>query len=150
MRTITVALLFAVITSGVASAAGVDAIYTGFLSDSAIDGYDAVAYFTDGKPVKGSAEHTFEWKGATWRFATAEHKAQFEQEPDRYAPQYGGYCAYAVANGATAPGDPSVWRIVDGELYLNLSKSIQSEWEKHIPGFVRSADANWPRLLKGE
>ncbi len=64
--------------------------------------------------------------------------------------RYGGYCAYAVANGATAPGDPQVWRIVDGRLYLNVNKNIQSEWEKDIPGYIRSADANWPKLLKAE
>ena len=149
-RRIAMALAFAVLMGTAGRAAALDAINTGWLSNTAVDGYDPVAYFTDAKPVKGLAEHTVEWQGATWQFASAEHKTLFQQDPERYAPQYGGYCAYAVAKGGTAPGDPNVWKVVDGKLYLNVNKSIQSEWEQDIPGYVRRADANWPRLLKGE
>ena len=86
----------------------------------------------------------------TWRFASASNRERFEREPERYAPQYGGYCAYAVSYGSTAPGDPHAWKIVDGRLYLNVNARIQAEWEKDIPGHVRKADANWPRLLAGD
>lgn len=122
-------------------------VYTGVLSDLAADGYDVVAYFTDGKPVKGDAKFAMQWKGATWRFASAQHLAAFKANPDRYAPQYGGYCAWAVAHGYTAKGDPTQWRIVNGKLYLNYNADIQSKWVKDIPGHIRQGDANWPRVL---
>ncbi len=113
----------------------------------AIRGYDPVAYFSDGRPVEGSGEHSFEWKGATWRFASAENRKRFAADPQRYAPQYGGYCAYAVAHGTTAATDPEAWRIVDDKLYLNLDRDIQALWVEDISGFIRKADENWPMLL---
>ncbi len=129
------------------SARGVEPIYTGFLSSTALGGYDPVAYFSDRKPVEGSDEYVFEWKGVRWLFASAEHRETFQRDAEKFAPQYGGYCAYAVAHGGTAPGDPQVWKIVDGRLYLNVSETIQAEWEKDIPGYVRKADEKWPKLL---
>src|SRR5512135_2769630 len=87
----------------------------------AIRGYDPVAYFTESKPVEGSKQFTFEWQGATWRFASAANRDLFAKTPEKYAPQYGGYCAYAVSQGHTATIDPQRWRIVDGKLYLNYS-----------------------------
>jgi len=125
----------------------VDPVYTGRFSSTALGGYDAVAYFSEGKPVEGSAEFEYAWKGATWRFASAEHRDRFAADPEAYTPQYGGYCAYAVANGGTAPGDPQVWRIVDGKLYLNVNESVAERWSKDIPGYVAKADAAWPKLL---
>jgi YHS domain-containing protein len=116
------------------------------LGGLAVDGYDAVAYFTDGKPVAGSAAHQLEWNGATWRFASAEHRALFERDPERYAPRYGGYCAWAVAHGYTADADPEAWAIVDGKLYLNYSKRVQEKWSQDVPGHVARGDVNWPRL----
>ncbi len=113
----------------------------------AIRGYDPVAYFSDGRPVEGSGEHSFEWKGATWRFASAENRKRFAADPEHYAPQYGGYCAYAVAHGTTAATDPEAWRIVDDKLYLNLDRDIQALWVEDISGFIRKADENWPMLL---
>jgi len=113
----------------------------------AIGGYDAVAYFTDGKPVEGTSEFVTEWKGATWRFASAAHRDAFVAAPEKYAPQYGGYCAWAVAHDKTAGIDPEAWKIVDGKLYLNYSKSIQKQWEEDVPGYIKRGDANWPRLL---
>ena len=113
----------------------------------AIRGYDPVAYFSAGKPVEGSGEHSFEWKGATWRFASAENRKRFTADPSRYAPQYGGYCAYAVAHGTAAATDPEAWRIVDDKLYLNLDRDIQALWMEDVPGFIRKADDNWPMLL---
>ena len=114
----------------------------------AVDGYDVTAYFLDGKPVKGSEKFAYAWMGATWRFASAEHRDAFAQSPEKYAPQYGGYCSYAVSEGYTAKIDPEAWKIVDGKLYLNYSKSVQATWQKDIPGRVQSADRNWPSLHK--
>jgi len=113
----------------------------------AIAGYDPVAYFTDGKPVEGSSDFTTKWQGATWRFASAAHRDQFVADPARYAPQYGGYCAWAVSQNKTASIDPEAWKIVDGKLYLNYSKDVQAKWEKDVPGNIVKADANWPKLL---
>jgi YHS domain-containing protein len=115
--------------------------------EGAIRGYDPVAYFTEGKPVKGSAERTFEWKGETFRFASAEHLALFKAQPEKYAPQYGGYCAYAASEGATASTEPKAWTIVDNKLYLNYSLNIRTLWSKDIPGRIARADANWPGVL---
>ncbi|MEM1316419.1 MAG: YHS domain-containing (seleno)protein [Pseudomonadota bacterium] len=113
----------------------------------AIRGYDPVAYFTEGRPVEGSSDHELEHDGATWRFASAENLARFQADPAAYAPQYGGYCAWAVAQGKTASIDPEAWKIVDGKLYLNYNASIQERWEADIPGFIEAADANWPSVL---
>jgi len=115
----------------------------------AIRGTDPVAYFTEGKPVEGSRRFTHEWRGATWHFASAENRDAFEANPERYAPQYGGYCAWAVSRGYTASTDPKAWRIVDGRLYLNYSKSVQRRWEEDVPGNIAKADGNWPGLRDG-
>jgi YHS domain-containing protein len=114
----------------------------------AIHGYDPVAYFADGQPVEGKSEFQIEWKGATWRFASAEHREMFKADPEKYAPKYGGYCAWAVAHGSTADVDPkNAWKIAEGKLYLNYSSKIQSEWNQDIPGYIQKADANWPGVL---
>ena len=114
---------------------------------AAIRGYDAVAYFTDGKPVKGSAQFEHTWKGAAWRFASAANRDAFAAMPEKYAPQYGGYCAWAVSRNYTASTDPDAWRVADGKLYLNYSKSVQENWAKDVPGNVAKADANWPGIM---
>lgn len=113
----------------------------------AIDGYDAVAYFTEGKPVKGKAEFQTEYKGVNWVFSSQENLDSFKADPDKYRPVYGGYCAYAVSQGSTASGDPEVWYIEDGKLYLNYSKGIQRRWLKDIPGYIEAANNNWPKVL---
>ncbi len=112
----------------------------------AIDGTDPVAYFTENAPVAGSADYTYEWGGATWQFSSAENRDLFASDPEAYAPQYGGHCAWAVAQGQSAPTDPDAWRIVDGKLYLNLNNNIQARWERDIPGNITKADANWPEV----
>ncbi len=122
-------------------------VYTAPFSDVAAGGYDVVAYFTLGRPVKGDAKFATQWKGATWRFSTAAHLAKFKASPAAYAPQYGGYCAWAVANGYTAKGDPLQWKIVGGRLYLNYDAGIQARWAKDIPGFIRKGDGHWPAVL---
>jgi len=115
-------------------------------SGQAIRGYDPVAYFTDHKPVKGSDQFTYSWMGATWKFSSAGHRDEFLKDPEHYAPQYGGYCSYAVSQGHTAPIDPEAWHIVDGKLYLNYSKGVQATWQKDIQGYIQKANGNWPAL----
>lgn len=114
----------------------------------AIKGYDPVAYFSESKPVQGTDEHTYEWKGATWHFANAENLETFTEDPEKYAPQYGGYCAYAVANGYTAKIDPEAWKIVDGKLYLNYNKDVQQDWESKQQEYIEQANQNWPKVLE--
>ena len=109
----------------------------------AIRGYDTVAYFTEGKAIKGSPEFTVDWNGATWRFASAANRDAFADDPVRYAPQYGGHCAYAMSTGKLVPTDPEAWHIVDGKLYLNYSKRVQRRWLQDVPGFVAKADTQW-------
>ena len=116
--------------------------------DGAIRGHDPVAYFDGKGPVKGSKQFGHPWRGATWYFASAENRDKFAAEPERYAPRYGGYCAYAVAQGYTADIDPSAWSIEDGRLYLNYSRGVRERWRKDIPGYVRKADENWPAVLQ--
>lgn len=112
----------------------------------AIHGYDPVAYFDEGRPIKGSAEFSHSWMGATWRFASAAHRDKFAARPDAFAPRYGGYCAWAVSKGYTANGDPEAWKIVDGKLYLNYNLKVQKDWEHDVAKRIESANANWPRL----
>ena len=122
-------------------------VYTGWFSRTALNGYDPVAHFEAGQPVKGDTRFTHEYKGATWQFANAAHRDRFIADPEAYAPQYGGYCAWAVAQGSTASGDPMFWKIVDGKLYLNYDAAVQKRWEQDIPGFINKANKNWPSVL---
>jgi len=112
----------------------------------AIRGYDPVAYFEQSAAVKGSPEFQQQWTGATWRFSSAANRDLFAAHPEKYAPRYGGYCAYAVSEGHTASIDPEAWRIVDGKLYLNYSKGVQKKWEKDAGPRIERADKNWPSL----
>lgn len=113
----------------------------------ACDGSDVVAYFTQGEPVAGDAEITFDYMGATWRFSSTQNRDLFAADPAAYAPQYGGYCAYAVSQGYTASTVPQAWTIVDDKLYLNYSRRIRRRWERDIPGNIAAGDANWPNVL---
>ncbi|MCY3879921.1 MAG: YHS domain protein [Rhodobacteraceae bacterium] len=115
---------------------------------NAIRGYDPVAYFTESRPVKGSGEFEAEWNGSTWRFASAANRDLFLTAPEAYAPQYGGYCAWAVANGYTASTAPEAWSIYDGKLYLNFSLGVRDQWSQDIPGNVARGDTNWPAVLE--
>ncbi|WP_372741394.1 YHS domain-containing (seleno)protein [Neptunomonas sp.] len=123
-------------------------IYTSFFSDLAVAGYDTVAYFTEHKPVKGNKRFVTEYKGAEWRFKSADNLAMFKADPEKYAPQYGGYCAWAVAMNDTAKGDPHQWTVHDGKLYLNYDTDIQAKWLKDKEGFINSADKNWPGVIE--
>ena len=115
--------------------------------DGAIRGYDPVAYFTLGDPTRGDKTYTTRWQGAIYKFASAENLALFKSDPERYSPQYGGYCAYAVAKGSIAQIDPEAWTIVNGKLYLNFSPAIRKRWNQDIPGNIRAANKNWPGVL---
>ncbi len=123
-----------------------DPVFTG-KGDFAINGYDSVAYHLEMKHVKGDSDFTAEWNGAVWRFKNAENRDQFQSDPERWAPKYGGYCAWAVSNNYTAKTDPKAWSIVDDRLYLNYSRSVRRTWSKDIPGNIRRGDANWPAVL---
>lgn len=112
----------------------------------AIQGYDPVAYFTQSKPVKGSDEFTAEFDGAIYQFSSAENQAAFNADPAKYAPQFGGYCAYGLAYGSKAPIEVDKFTVVNGKLYLNFNGDIQSRWEKDIPGFIKTANENWTTI----
>ena len=114
----------------------------------ALRGYDAVAYFREGAAVEGRAEFEHQWNGARWRFKSAENRDAFARDPGAYAPQYGGYCSYAVAHGYTADADPLAWKVVDGKLYLNYNGDVRRLWEQDIPGFLQKSEQNWPRFLE--
>lgn len=150
IRKILIAVAFTAITSTTFAApayADQAPVYTGVLSRVAVGGYDPVAYFTDGHPVRGTTQFRIMHQGYEYHFANAEHLAAFRANPSRYLPQYGGYCAWAVSQGYTASGNPNNWRIVDGRLYLNYNAEIQTRWEQDIPGHIRSANGNWPSVL---
>ena len=109
----------------------------------AIKGYDTVAYFKLGKAAKGSESFTSRWHGMTWQFSSQEHRDLFAADPTRYAPQYDGYCAWAMTESRLAITDPEVWKIVEGKLYLNCSPAAYEKWSRDIPGHIRKADAVW-------
>jgi hypothetical protein len=114
----------------------------------AINGYDPVAYFTDSMPVLGNEEFTFTWKDADWRFASRQHLDLFRSDPEKYSPQFGGYCAYGMFEGHKATTEPGTWTIVDGKLYLNYNMNVRDLWRGDIPGHIRIANENWPEVKK--
>jgi YHS domain-containing protein len=122
-------------------------VYTGIVAGVGAGGYDVVSY-TQGGPKKGDAKFVASYNGAKWYFTSAENMKAFQASPAKYAPAFGGYCAYAVANGVTAKGDPLLWKIVGGKLYLNLNKQAYKRWNDDIPGNIASGNANWPKVLK--
>jgi hypothetical protein len=128
-------------------ALAVSPVNRSLLGGVAIKGYDPVAYFLQGQPVKGSKALAFVWQDATWLFSSAEHRDLFARDPAAYAPQFGGYCAWAVSQGYTANIDPAAWKIVAGKLYLNYDAEVQARWAQDIPGFIAEAEKNWPGLL---
>lgn len=145
MKTVSFVLLTSLLAF---TAHAVEPVNKSLIGDVAIKGYDPVAYFADGKPAKGSKEFEHEWMDATWRFATAANRDAFAKSPEKYAPQYGGYCAYGVSRGYAVGVDPTAWKIVNGKLYLNYNHDVQKEWNKDPAGHIVKADANWPEVLK--
>ena len=148
MTTLYRALLIFVVLAAPAHA--VDPVYTSFFSNTAIKGYDPVAYFTNGAPTKGSDEFSLEYQGATWLFATQENLTLFSNNPEKYAPQYGGYCAYAVSQNTTASIQPELFTIHDGKLYLNYSESVNEKWLESREQYIEKADQYWPAILNDE
>ena len=136
--------LFSFYSNGIAESE----IYTSFFSSSAVGGYDTVAFFTDKKPVKGLDEYSTSYKGAKWYFSSQKNLEMFAANPEKYAPQYGGYCAWAVAEGDTAKGDPLHWSLYNGKLYLNYNKTIKNRWLNNVDEFITRADANWPKVIE--
>lgn len=124
------------------------AVFTGLVKGVAVGGHDPVAYFQAGRPVEGSAKFAATHAGATWHFSSAANRDAFAAAPDKYAPAFGGYCAWAVSRGYTAKGDPRHWKIVGGRLYLNYSAGIQKKWAADIPGNIARGNANWPTVLE--
>jgi YHS domain-containing protein len=114
-----------------------------------VGGYDTVSYFKGSGPVRGNGRYTAEYQGVTYLFSNEANKNAFEKEPQKYLPAFGGYCAYGVAIEKKFWGDPQVWEIVDGTLYLNLDKSIQQKWDEDKPGYIKKADGNWD-AIKGK
>ncbi|GAC1432937.1 MAG: YHS domain-containing (seleno)protein [Chitinophagaceae bacterium] len=119
-------------------------------SDGAIHGFDPVAYFKESKPVKGDKRYVLLWNSATWYFYNQQNLDLFKSNPEKFAPQYGGYCAYGLANGHKAPADPQAWTIAGGKLYLNYNKTVQQSWKKKQADYILSADKNWPVLKDKE
>ncbi|TYC51658.1 YHS domain-containing protein [Rhodobacterales bacterium] len=129
--------------SATAMSASADEITTFTKSGVAIGGTDPVAYFTQGKPVAGSDDYTAEYDDVTWQFASAENRDTFLADPAKYAPQYGGFCAFGAAMGFKVPVVPEAWSIVDGKLYLNNSLTVQERFEEDVPGYINKATLNW-------
>lgn len=146
------ALLGLTLASTAYAAPAVNTLKRGLIKDTAtgiaINGYDTVAYFTDGKPVKGNEAFAYEWNGGKWLFASQAHLDLFKSNPTKYAPQYGGYCAYGVSQGYLVSIEPDQFTVQDGKLYLNYDSSVQKKWTKDIAGYNKIADAKFSDLLK--
>jgi YHS domain-containing protein len=119
------------------------------VDDVAIKGFDTVAYFKAGRALRGSESYLFQWHNMTWYFLTRENRDLFAVSPEKYAPQYDGYCAWAMTEARKAITDPEEWKIVDGKLYLNCSKTAYEKWSRDIPGNIKKADTNWLKLYGG-
>jgi len=139
------AFVFVFIAGLVSPAQAGDQIFTSW--GKAIRGTDPVAYFTEGKPVEGDSDFTHNWMDAKWYFANAANRDAFAKDPERYAPQFGGYCAWAVSQNYTASTDPDAWKIVGGKLYLNYSKGVQQQWvDGGVDILIAQGDKNWPAI----
>ena len=112
----------------------------------ALERYDVVAYHLENEAIQGRARFRERWGGVTWYFANAENAALFAEDPERYLPQYGGYCAYAVAHNSLAPVDPEAFAVIDEKLYLNFSRSVQRRWNRRRVQYIERGDLNWPEL----
>jgi len=142
-----IALSISLLLSIINTAFAIDPIYNTGSKDLAIRGYDTVAYFTQGEALKGLESISHNHKGATWRFTNEKHKQLFIENPEKYEPQYGGYCAYAISRGTTASIKPKLFKIHNGKLYLNYNANVQKKWLNDIDERIATADKNWPKLL---
>ena len=146
IRTILVMVLMLGFTTPFAAAADKDPVYTSWRNNNAAGGYDVVSFFS-GKPQEGKSAFSVEYKGAIWKFNSRANLDLFNTNPEAFAPQYGGYCAWAVANGKLAKGSPDHWDVVDGRLYLNFNRRIREQWRRDETGFIEKANVNWPEIL---
>ena len=147
MKKIVVAVCVTMIT-GISLFAQKSAVF--IHSGKAIRGYDPVAYFTEGKPVKGNANLVYNWNKADWYFSSQKNLDLFKASPGKYAPQYGGYCAFGLSNGYKAPTDADAWTIQDDKLYLNYNLQVRQEWNKDRQQRIKQADQNWPSVRDKE
>jgi len=138
------AISSALLLGSMANAADIDA--NADINDVAIQGYDPVSYFMDSKAMMGSSNFTATHKNAIYQFASAGHRDAFRANPEKYAPQFGGFCAFGVTKERKFDTDPTAWRISDGKLYLNLNKNVQKLWLKDVPGNIASAEGIWPDI----
>ena len=140
----TLAFASAIAFSGALFAADID--INADANDVALHGFDAVSYFTEDKPVEGSFEYTATYKNAIFKFSSAANRDAFRADPDRYAPQYGGYCAFGTKVEKKFDIDPNAWRVENGKLYLNKDKNVQRIWVKDVPGNIQEANVAWPKI----
>jgi YHS domain-containing protein len=112
----------------------------------AIKGYDPVAFFTLSRPVKGEDSLAWSWKGASWLFSSRANLESFRANPEKYAPQYGGYCAYGTSQGHKAPTETDTWTVLDDKLYFNYNSKVKEIWKKDRAGYIKTADQKWPDL----
>ncbi|MCP4237996.1 MAG: YHS domain-containing protein [Aestuariibacter sp.] len=131
-------------------AIALDEINTPWYSNVAIEGHDPVGYFLQNAAVKGSKAHKLKWNGVEWHFYSADNKALFESDPEKYAPQYGGYCAWAASQNQVAGVDPEQFSLIDGKLYLNYDEEVKNRWMLNTTKNIADADKNWPGLLANE
>ncbi|TGL63462.1 YHS domain-containing (seleno)protein [Leptospira sarikeiensis] len=117
---------------------------------TAIRGYDPVSYFTESKPKEGNSKFSYHWQGADWQFSSEKNLEKFKKSPETYAPQYGGYCAYAMRDGEAYETDPKAWKVVSGKLYLNYNEKVHGFWERDVPGNINKADNQWKVLPRKE
>jgi YHS domain-containing protein len=146
MKTFMLTLAFLFTSVSAAPVMAADSIYTSWKNNLAVGGFDTVSFFS-GKPQEGKEEFTFNHAGAEWRFSTRGNLDLFKTNPEAFMPQYGGYCAWAVAKNKLAKGSPKHWYVEDGKLYLNFNARIKRRWEKDVPGFVKQAEGYWPTIL---
>lgn len=144
----TLLLLFIVSIGSAQAGSSVDHIYTGYFSNKAVAGYDVIAYFEQAKPVEGSSKYQFSYKGADWYFSSQSNLDKFSTNPEKYAPQYGGYCAWAMAKDKTAPGNPPFWTIYNDKLYLNYDQQVLETWLANKDEFIKQADIHWSNTEK--
>ena len=137
-----------VLVVGAAGAAQAQKAEIFSVNGAAIGGYDPVAYFTENKPVKDSPHYSAEWKGAVWHLQSAANRDAFKAAPEKYAPQYGGYCAFGASEGYAVKTEPDAWSIVGGKLYLNYNTTVRGKWSENKDDRIRRADRNWPEILK--
>lgn len=153
IRTLLLAAAALAAPLAIASPAQADGgVFVGVEGDQiAVGGYDTVSYFQgDGKPVKGNARYTVRYKGADWHFASQKNADAFKANPEAYAPQYGGHCAWAMSRGSLAPGDATLYKVVDGKLYLNFNRQVQQTWLGDITGFISKANTAWVGIPTGK